>query len=494
MRNENKNFRFKKYLSGAAIGAAVLALSLSPLGVSARQGQSQDAPPVMNQQGAPPPNMQQQQGPITLQKPNMQQNGQQNGAPNTANGRPAGPPVTEADLHIIARTREILDSEAKWSRQDTQNCPADATTFSLFCALQKASNEVTGSFDNRGAAAQELRFTIDDMVGNTKHYNSRLTDFNNDSATTFENIQQLLRTVENSLTEKMAQQPAQQMPAVPQQVGQPESDPGWHRFQQQPAANMPPVPAALTLPAGTMITVRTRDFLASNRNKVGQAFTTNLEQPIIVGGWVVARRGQPMIGRIVTAKKEKDESQLGVELASLTLVDGTQIPVKTELVKNVQPNAGVGGREVAGVATTTGVGAIIGGAANGGEGAGIGAGIGAAAGIVGVLLTRGRPTVIPPETVLMFRLDAPITINTEQSSVAFQPVSQDDYGNGQDDRRRPMRPVYGRPGYPPSAYYYSPNYGPYYAPYPYNGYGYGYPLPLTFGFGYGFGYGRRFRR
>ena len=65
--------------------------------------------------------------------------------------------------------------------------------------------EVTGSFDNRGAAAQELRFTIDDLVGNTKHYNSRLTDFNNDSATTFENIQELLRTTENNLTEKMAQ-------------------------------------------------------------------------------------------------------------------------------------------------------------------------------------------------------------------------------------------------------------------------------------------------
>ena len=131
--------------------------------------------------------------------------------------------------------------------------------------------------------------------------------------------------------------------------------------------------------------MRTTGFLASNRNKVGEAFTTILEQPIIVNGWVVARRGQPVIGRVVTAKKEKDESQLGVELASLTLVDGTQIPVRTELVKNVQPDAGVGGREVAGVATTTGLGAIIGGAANGGEGAGIGAGIGAAAGIVGVL-------------------------------------------------------------------------------------------------------------
>ncbi len=390
MRIENKNFRLRKFVSGAAVGAAVLALSLSPLGVSARQGQSQDAPPVMNQQAPPPPTMQ-QQAPITLQKPNMQQNS----APNTAYGRPAGPPVTEADLHVIARTREILDSPGKWNHTDSQDCPAGATTFSLFCALQMASNEVTGSFDNRGAAAQELRFTIDDMVGNSKHYNSRLTDFNNDSATTFENIQELLRTAERNLTEKFGQQPGAgpSMGAGAPQRGQRESDPGWHRFEERPyeqrppVENLGPVPASLTLPAGTTVSVRTTGFLASNRNKVGDAFTTTLEQPIIVNGWVVARRGQVVVGRVVTAKKEHDESQLGVELASLTLVDGTQIPVKTELTKNVRPDAGVGGREVAGLAATTGVGAIIGGAAGGGGGAGIGAGIGAAAGIIGIAVT-----------------------------------------------------------------------------------------------------------
>jgi hypothetical protein len=482
MRRDNKNVKVGKFMSGAAVSAAILALSLSSLPAAAQQGQSQDAPPVMNQQ-APPPSLQ--------QAPPMQQGRMPNGNP--AYGRDnqmAGPQVTENDLHVIARAREILDSPAKWNHEDTQSCPQNATTFSLACALETASREVNGSFDHRGAAVQETRFAIDETVGNTKHYNSRLRDFNNDPATRFEDIQQLLRTVENNLTERLAQQSQagqQNSAGAPQQGGNP-------RWQQgpPPAVNQAPVPASLTLPAGTMISVRTTGFLSSERSKVGEAFTTTLEQPIIVGGWVVARRGQPMVGRVVTAKKEKGESQLGVELASLTLVDATQIPVKTELVKNVTPNRGVGGREVAGVATTTGVGAIIGGAANGGEGAGIGAGIGAAAGIVGVLLTRGRPTVIPPESVLMFRVDEPVTINTEQSQVAFQPVSQDDYNNGPTNgMRRPMRPsyAYGGPGYPPPpAYYYSP----YYAPYPYYGYGYGYPLPLTFGFGYGFGYGRRF--
>jgi hypothetical protein len=513
MRSDIVNHKLKKFGSGLAGGAAILALSLCPLGASARQGQSQDAPPVMNQ-GAPPPNMQQQQSPITLQKPSVQQNGAQNGPTYGGSSRPAGPQVTENDLHVIARTREILSSPDKWNRADTTQCAADATTYSLFCALQKASTEVTGSFDNRGAAVQAVRFSIDDMVGNSKHYNSRLQDFNNDSATTFDNIQEALRTAENNLTLEMSQAPAtgQSNSAAPygqsqapygqsRPYEQREADPGYQRYPHQqpniPPVNVGPPPATLTLPAGTMVTVRTTGFLASNRNKVGDAFTTILDQPIVVNGFVVARRGQPVIGRVSVAKREHDESQLGVVLASMTLVNGTQVPLTTELVKNVHPDAGVGGREVAGVATTTGVGALIGDAAGGGGGAGIGAGIGAAAGILGVALTRGRPTVIPPESVLMFRLDTPVTISTEQSQVAFQPVTQDDYGNarGNGDRRQ-MRPAYGpygRPGYgyppppPPSAYYYSP----YYASYPYYGYG-ALPLPVTFGFGWGFGYGRRF--
>ena len=356
---------------------------------------------------------------------------------------------------------------------------------------------------------QEVRFSIDDLVGDAKHYNSRLTEFNNDSSTTFENIQMVLQSAEMSLTAKMCREtPAQsetRSGVHSNRYGQSaKMDPGWHQVNQRQGGyqgrynganmspqNVTPPPATLTLPAGTMVNVRTTGFLASNRNKVGDAFTPVLDQPIVVNGFVVARRGQPVIGRVISVKKEKDVSQLVIELASLTLVDSTQIPVKTELVKEVRPDAGVGGREVAGLAATTGTGALIGAAVGGGGGAGIGAGIGAAAGIIGIAATRGRPVVIPPESMLTFRVDAPVAISTEQSQVAFQPVTQDDYANPRNNQR-PMRPVYGRPGYgypppPPSAYYYSP----YYAPYPYYGYG-ALPLPITFGFGYGFGYGRRF--
>jgi hypothetical protein len=73
---------------------------------------------------------------------------------------------------------------------------------------------------------------------------------------------------------------------------------------------------------------------------------------------------------------------------------------------------------------------VIGAIAGGGEGAAIGAAIGAAAGIVGVLFTPGRATEIAPETVLRFRPQEPVTINTQQSQMAFQPVTQQDYNRG----------------------------------------------------------------
>jgi hypothetical protein len=108
------------------------------------------------------------------------------------------PQVTKADLDILKRARALLDSEAKWNRADTQDCPADAKAVSLFCAFQRASIEVTGSFNNQGAAIQEARSAIGDIAPN-RNYNHRLTDYNNDPTTTFADIQKLFQQVEDRL-------------------------------------------------------------------------------------------------------------------------------------------------------------------------------------------------------------------------------------------------------------------------------------------------------
>jgi hypothetical protein len=116
------------------------------------------------------------------------------------------PPVTKDDVKIAQRAREILSSEAKWNRADTRKCPKEATTFSLYCALEKATEEVNGNFQHRGAAMQETRFVIDEIAPNRKNYEHRLMGYNNDPTTTFADIQKVLRLVEERIAKRLAEQ------------------------------------------------------------------------------------------------------------------------------------------------------------------------------------------------------------------------------------------------------------------------------------------------
>jgi len=249
---------------------------------------------------------------------------------------------------------------------------------------------------------------------------------------------------------------------------------------EPPAQPAQPIPSTLTVPAGTVLIIRTTDFLSTDHNQIGDQFTAVLDQPLVVNGWVVARRGQTIIGKVKDVRKAgriKGTSELGVELTDITIVDGRQLPILTELWKGSGGTSH--GQDAGTIVGTTGVGAAIGAAADWGTGAAIGAGAGLVAGIGAVLLTRGHPTVVPPETQLNFRLVDPVKIDTTQSQQAFLPFTQEDVNSGRFERRGPPRFAGG--AYPgPYAYPYGYPYG-YYGPY------YGYPYVGFYGF-YGRGY------
>jgi hypothetical protein len=253
--------------------------------------------------------------------------------------------------------------------------------------------------------------------------------------------------------------------------------------EPQAPAPAQPLPNTLTIPAGTVLVIRTNDYLTTDKNQVGDQFTAVLDQPLVVNGWVVARRGQVLIGKVKEVRKAgriKGTSELGVELTDITIVDGRQLPILTELWKGSGGTSH--GQDAATIATATGVGALIGAAADWGRGAAIGAGAGAAAGIGAVLLTRGRPTVLYPEEQLSFRLVDPVKVDTTQSQQAFLPVTQQDIDGGGMHHRgpRPVATAYPGPyGYPCG--YYGPCYG-----YP----AYAYPGYVGFGFYDGWGWGR----
>jgi len=240
------------------------------------------------------------------------------------------------------------------------------------------------------------------------------------------------------------------------------------------------------------VTVRIDQMLSSDRNQPGDGFSATLMRPLIADGVIVAQPGQLIGGKVTETQKAgrvKGVSHLGVQLTDLTLVDGQQLPIKTELSSLKGPTSN--GRDAAAIAGTTLTGAAIGAAADLGPGAAIGAGAGLIASTVGVLLTRGRPTVIYPETLLTFRLAAPLTISTEHAPQAFQMVGPGGYTGGYPGGRTAQNAPLPRSGWnclgygwpaPPVAT--APP--PYYYPYPY-----AYWPSFTFWYGPRF-YGRGF--
>ncbi len=300
-------------------------------------------------------------------------------------------------------------------------------------------------------------------------------------------------------------------PVQGQQV--PQQNPGDPQFGQappqgQPPQGMPPqgqppqaqpayrrpygLPASVTLRQGTFVTMRINQPLSSDRNQPGDTFSGNLVQTVVVDGVVVAQRGEVVYGRVAEAQKAHagNSSRLGLELTSITLADGTQVPVRTQLVAR-QGGTTPAGVQAGTIVGTTVVGTAIGAAADYGRGTGaaIGAGAGAAAGIIGVLLTRNHATIVYPETALTFRVEEPVTIDTARAPQAFRYVGPEDYN------RPPVQTTMGpRPVGPAPGYYYGPGYGPgpgYPYAYPYAGYPY-YGPSVYFGWGPGYFYGRGF--
>ena len=115
----------------------------------------------------------------------------------------ANPPVSQNDVLIIRRARDILDSPTKWNRADNRQCPANETTYSLYCALELATKEISKKFEHRGAAMQQARFVIDDDLAKGNHYHHRLMDYNNDPKTTFSDVRQFFSLLEQRIQKRL---------------------------------------------------------------------------------------------------------------------------------------------------------------------------------------------------------------------------------------------------------------------------------------------------
>ncbi len=115
----------------------------------------------------------------------------------------AAPQVTSQDIDIVERAQQLLRTPSEWNRKDTRECPKTAETFSIYCALDRATVDVMGRFQHRGGTMQEARLVIDDSLAKGNHYEHRLMDYNNDPKTTFADIQEFFRLLKMRISGKL---------------------------------------------------------------------------------------------------------------------------------------------------------------------------------------------------------------------------------------------------------------------------------------------------
>lgn len=173
----------------------------------------------------------------------------------------------------------------------------------------------------------------------------------------------------------------------------------------------PPPPRSVTIPAGTLITVRLAQAIESGTNSEGDAFTATLDQPLVVDGLVIAERGSRQQGKVSFSERSgrvKGRAAFGLELVALNTADGQRVDLRTEIFRHEAASSA--GRDAAKAGVMAGIGAAIGAMAGGGRGAAIGAAAGGAAGAGTVMATRGQEARLPAETRISFRLTQPITL------------------------------------------------------------------------------------
>ena len=173
----------------------------------------------------------------------------------------------------------------------------------------------------------------------------------------------------------------------------------------------PPQPVVVTIPDGTVVSIRTIDAIDSSENSVGQRFRASLDVPIVVGDSVVVPRGLNVYLKLVEASsagKFKGRSELTVSLDSFTYQNKTYQMASSDVQ---QKGASRGKRSAEVIGGGAVLGAIIGGIAGGGKGAAIGAAAGGGAGTAVQALTHGEKVKIPSETKLDFTLRDPVTVS-----------------------------------------------------------------------------------
>ena len=190
---------------------------------------------------------------------------------------------------------------------------------------------------------------------------------------------------------------------------------------QNTAPQPPPPPAKVSIPAGTGLSVRLSQPLASDTNHEGDTFEGVLQSPIVVEDQVAIPQGANVEGRIVAVKqggKFAGTPTLTLSLYSISY-NGHHYNIDTDQWSNTGNSRTK--NSAAKVGGGAAVGAILGGIFGGGKGAAIGAASGGALGAGAQGISKAPQVRLGTEAVLSFKLQNPVTVSASPTNNSNRP-------------------------------------------------------------------------
>ncbi len=177
----------------------------------------------------------------------------------------------------------------------------------------------------------------------------------------------------------------------------------------------PPPPAPeyvdLTVPSDAVLGIQIERTVTSELARVEDKVSARVTRDVRVGNRVAIPAGSIVGGSVTEVDrggKMKGKARLAVRFHTITLADGTQVPIRTDAV--IREGESPGGETAAKVGGAAIGGAILGAILGGGKGAAIGAGVGAGAGTAAAMTNDRNPATLPAGTSVTVRVQQPVTV------------------------------------------------------------------------------------
>jgi hypothetical protein len=188
----------------------------------------------------------------------------------------------------------------------------------------------------------------------------------------------------------------------------------------EPARTEPPPPPApelveLEIPVSSVIGLQIETPVSSERARVEDKVEARVMRDVTVDGRTAIPSGTRAIGAVTLVErggKLKERARLGVRFHTLVLADGTQLPIRTDVImREGESQSGDSARKIGGAAVG---GAILGALIGGKKGAVIGGATGAAGGTAVAMSGDRSEATLASGAVVTVRLSAPVQVEVEK--------------------------------------------------------------------------------